>query len=65
VPHRFLLSYDKPKQYGAAHSHLKMMNGITLGQVGPKCDERLKAITFFEVVAFCVSSQDKEEAMNL
>jgi len=60
------LSYDKPKQYGAAYSQLKMMNGIASGQLGPKCDERLKAITFdFEVVAFCVSSQDKEEAMNL
>jgi len=58
VPRRFFLSYDKPTHNGAAYSRL--MNGDTSGQLGPKCEERLKAITFvFLVVAFYVSPQDK------
>ena|GEM_PF-4518453 len=34
---------------------------LTSGQLGPKCEERLKAITFVVVMAFCVSPQDKRE----
>jgi len=44
APRRFLLSYDSLKHNGAAYSRL--MNGDTSGQLGPKCEERLKAITF-------------------
>jgi hypothetical protein len=40
------------------------MNGAyaTSGQLGPKCEERLKAITLLvKVAAFCVSPQDERE----
>lgn len=62
APRRFLLSYDRLTLNGAAYSRL--MNGNTSGQLGPKCEERLKAITFILVVAFCVSPQDKGKSEN-